>query len=181
LMMQQRSQLFEPGFMAQLSQTSKPTTKPTNPTNPLVLSASGTGDSEDDESTLVSCSDTHVFQAGYNVGGVLFKDIGPNQPVGIMHRKILNHIPGFSDDDNDDGDDGNHIAGGSSRRRPSCTRTPTPPSRCWGLRSTTQVDFEVLQEERAIPTSTALKPPPWHHHQGGDERVVGGVHPSRLR
>jgi len=161
----QRPQLSEPAFMVRLPRRSEPTTKSRNP---LVLSAPGTGDSEDDESTLVSCSDAHVCQAGYNAKGVLFKDTGPNQPVDMMHRKILNHVPGFSDDDNDDGHDGNHVAGGSSRRRPSCAaRTPTPPSRCWGLRGTTQVDFEVLQEERAIPTNTALRPPPWHHPPPG--------------
>jgi len=72
----QRPQLSEPDLMVRLPQRSEPTTKPRNP---LVLSAPGTGDSEDDDSTLVSCSDAHVCQAGYNAEGVLFKDNGTNQ------------------------------------------------------------------------------------------------------
>jgi len=90
----------------------------------------------------------------------------------MLHRRILDHIPGFSDDESDDV---NRVAGSSPRRR--SPRTPTPPSRCWGVRGTTHIEFEVVPEERTIPANTALKPPPWHHQSG--EKYVAGMRPSR--
>ncbi|KIM48537.1 hypothetical protein M413DRAFT_5966 [Hebeloma cylindrosporum] len=127
------------------------------------------GDSEDDEATLVSSSEAHVCQDSRDSsdGLVLFKDNGPKHPISLIHRRILDHIPGFSDDE---GDDVHDIPSTAPRRR-SRTRTPTPPSRCWGMRGTAHIEFEVTQEERAIISNTALKPPPWH--QQSNEKQCG--------
>lgn len=171
---QQRSPYRDPDPASRRPEPTIRTTEPLRDAEEERPSAAAAGDSEDDEATLVSSSDAHLCQDSRDAKEKLFKDSQPNPPISIIHRRILDHIPGFSDDESDDV---TRVAVSSPRRLSPRARTPTPPSRCWGVRGTTHIEFEVVQEERTIPANTALRPPPWH--QQGGEKYVAGMRPSR--
>ncbi|KAF8967295.1 hypothetical protein BDZ97DRAFT_1756038 [Flammula alnicola] len=124
-------------------------------------------DSEDD-TTLVSDS------GDLNHGEVERNWLKENkkeheQPPIMLTRKILDYIPGFSDDEDEDADDGIHTGTGSSNTprtisRAASTNSEGSPLQYWGLRRSRyspEIDH-LSSENRTIVQDTPLDPPPWH-------------------
>ncbi|KAF8967292.1 hypothetical protein BDZ97DRAFT_2073643 [Flammula alnicola] len=121
-----------------------------------------------DDATLVSDS------ADLNHGGVernwlKEEEKEHEQPSIMLSRKILDYIPGFSDDEDEDADDGIHAGINSSDTprtisRAASTNSEGSPLQYWGLRRSRyspKIDH-LSSENRTIVHDTPLDPPPWH-------------------
>ncbi|KAF9053273.1 hypothetical protein BJ165DRAFT_1523981 [Panaeolus papilionaceus] len=96
----------------------------------------------------------------------------------ISHRKILQHVPGFSDEEEDSRSQIVEMDPRIERRHSLASpgQYQAPNEVFWGLRATpyqSRDDLHDNQDSNAEETRTELRPPPWHKpRQAKMERTV---------